>query len=333
MRAGVISLVLAYVLSQFYRAFLAVLAPALKAELGATPADLSYASGMWFVAFAAMQIPVGAALDRVGPRRTAAVLFALGGAGGALVCALAQSPLHIVLGMVLLGIGCSPVLMAAYFIFARIYSAAVFGTLAGVVLGVGSLGNVASSVPLAWAAEVFGWRGTLFVLAAISLGLAVLIAAFVSDPPRAGAEKRGSVLDILRIPAMWLILPLGEWVLREACRASTHMRASFAEAFGVDAPAPFMSLNMSTAQLQAPDIYPTVRRALTDSGAVPQAIKLEITEGLLMADPELARLVLDALKAMGCRIAQGFHYSMPLAEEDFRWLLETHSTLPLMPKA
>jgi EAL domain-containing protein (putative c-di-GMP-specific phosphodiesterase class I) len=40
----------------------------------------------------------------------------------------------------------------------------------------------------------------------------------------------------------------------------------------------------------------------------------------------------DALIAMGCRIAQGFHYSMPLAEEDFRWLLETHSTLPLMPK-
>ncbi len=236
MRAGVISLVLAYVLSQFYRAFLAVLAPALKAELGATPADLSYASGMWFVAFAAMQIPVGAALDRVGPRRTAAVLFALGGAGGALVCALAQSPLHIVLGMVLLGIGCSPVLMAAYFIFARIYSAAVFGTLAGVVLGVGSLGNVASSVPLAWAAEVFGWRGTLFVLAAISLGLAVLIAAFVSDPPRAGAEKRGSVLDILRIPAMWLILPL--MFVNYAPSAGTRglwVGPYMADVFGADA--------------------------------------------------------------------------------------------------
>ncbi|NBD30981.1 MAG: MFS transporter [Alphaproteobacteria bacterium] len=208
MQAGVISLVLAYVLSQFYRAFLAVLAPALEAELGATPADLSYASGMWFLVFAAMQIPVGAALDRIGPRLTASILFALGGAGGALVCAMAQTPLHIVFGMVLLGIGCSPVLMASYFIFARVYSPAVFGTLAGVVLGVGSLGNVASSVPLAWAAEWFGWRGTMFALTAISLTIALLIAALVNDPPRAEAETRGSVLDILKIPAMWLILPL-----------------------------------------------------------------------------------------------------------------------------
>jgi predicted MFS family arabinose efflux permease len=236
MQTGVVSLVLAYVLSQFYRAFLAVLAPALKADLGATPADLSYASGMWFVVFAAMQIPVGAALDRIGPRRTAAVLFALGGAGGALVCALAQSPLHIVFGMVLLGVGCSPVLMASYFIFARVYSPAVFGTLAGVVLGVGSLGNVASSVPLAWAAEAIGWRGTLFGLAAISLAIAALIAAFVTDPPKAEAEKRGSVLDILKIPALWLILPL--MFVNYAPSAGTRglwVGPYMADVFGADA--------------------------------------------------------------------------------------------------
>lgn len=236
MQTGVVSLILAYVLSQFYRAFLAVLAPALKADLGATPADLSYASGMWFVVFAAMQIPVGAALDRIGPRRTAAVLFALGGAGGALVCALAQSPLHIVFGMVLLGVGCSPVLMASYFIFARVYSPAVFGTLAGVVLGVGSLGNVASSVPLAWAAEAIGWRGTLFGLAAISLAIAALIAAFVTDPPKAEAEKRGSVLDILKIPALWLILPL--MFVNYAPSAGTRglwVGPYMADVFGADA--------------------------------------------------------------------------------------------------
>ncbi len=59
MNAGIFLLGLAYVLSQFFRAFLAVLAPVLSRDLGVTPDDLAFASGMWFLAFAAMQIPVG----------------------------------------------------------------------------------------------------------------------------------------------------------------------------------------------------------------------------------------------------------------------------------
>ena len=68
MRAAIACLVFAYVLSQFYRAFLAVLSPLLTADIGATPEDLAAASGLWFLAFSLMQIPVGSALDRVGPR-------------------------------------------------------------------------------------------------------------------------------------------------------------------------------------------------------------------------------------------------------------------------
>ena len=63
MRAGFAALLVAYVFSQFYRAFLAVLAPVLATDIGATAADLAFASGVWFAAFAAMQIPVGHALD------------------------------------------------------------------------------------------------------------------------------------------------------------------------------------------------------------------------------------------------------------------------------
>ncbi|KTF07683.1 major facilitator transporter, partial [marine sediment metagenome] len=62
--AGLASLVLGYMLSQFYRAFLAVLAPTLRDQLGATAGDLALSSGLWFIAFALMQLPVGAALDR-----------------------------------------------------------------------------------------------------------------------------------------------------------------------------------------------------------------------------------------------------------------------------
>ena len=82
----------AYVLSQFYRAFLAVLSPNLQADLGATPAQLADASGLWFLVFAAMQIPVGIALDRIGPRRTVASILGLAGAGGTALFAMAQGP-------------------------------------------------------------------------------------------------------------------------------------------------------------------------------------------------------------------------------------------------
>ena len=83
---GIVDLILlcfAYVLSQFYRAFLAVLTEVLERDVGASPEDLATASGLWFLAFAAMQIPVGWALDKVGPRRTASVLLLIGGGGGA----------------------------------------------------------------------------------------------------------------------------------------------------------------------------------------------------------------------------------------------------------
>lgn len=208
MRLGIASLVTAYVLSQFYRAFLAVLAPTLKAELGASAEDLALASGLWFLTFAAMQLPVGWALDRIGPRRTSAALLALGGGGGALVFATAQGPLAITLAMGLIGIGCAPVLMSSYYIFARLYRPAVFATLATATIGIGSLGNIAGSLPLARAIEAFGWRGTLGATAALTLLVAALIALAVRDPERAEGHAEGSVLDLLKLRALWPILAM-----------------------------------------------------------------------------------------------------------------------------
>lgn len=211
MRAGLIFLVAGYVLSQFYRAFLAVLAPALQVDIGAGPADLALSSGLLFLAFALMQLPVGAALDRYGPRWTTALLLGFGAAGGAAIFALARGPGAVHLAMALIGIGVSPVLMAAYFLFARVWPAAMFGTLAGAMIGVGSLGNIAGTAPLAWLAEAAGWRETLAGLAALTLLVAVGLVIFLRDPPRvraADGHPQGGIGALLRIRALWLILPL-----------------------------------------------------------------------------------------------------------------------------
>lgn len=210
MKLGLFFLVLGYLLSQFYRAFLAVLTGFLQTDIGVSAEDLALSSGLWFLAFAAMQIPVGWALDRFGPRRTAAVLLGLGGTSGALTFAAAETALHVHIAMILLGIGCAPVLMASYYIFARTYSPAVFATLAGAVIGIGSLGNILGALPLAWAAESFGWRASITVIGLITALTSVLLWRLIVDPPRVEAPdgSRGSLIDILRIPALWLIVPL-----------------------------------------------------------------------------------------------------------------------------
>lgn len=208
MQAGLTLLCLAYVLSQFYRAFLAVLSDVLERELGAMPEDLAFASGLWFLSFAIMQLPVGWCLDRIGPRQTASVLLLLGGGGGALVFAFASTAMHINIAMLLIGIGCSPVLMASYYIFARQFPPARFATLAALMLGVGSVGNLVASYPMTLVEQWLGWRASLGGLAVISAAVALGILLTVKNPPKIEGDPKGSVLDILKIPMIWLILPM-----------------------------------------------------------------------------------------------------------------------------
>jgi predicted MFS family arabinose efflux permease len=208
MTHGIVVLGIGYILSQFFRAFLAVLTPALRSDIGAGPEDLAFASGLWFFAFAAMQLPVGWALDTVGPRRTAAALLLVGGGGGAAVFALATVPLHIHIAMALIGIGCAPVLMASYYIFAREYPPARFVVLASVMVGIGTFGNLVASYPMAIAAETIGWRASLWGLCAITSLTAIGIWAVVRDPATPEGEARGSLLAVFKIKALWFIFPI-----------------------------------------------------------------------------------------------------------------------------
>lgn len=208
MQFGLILLALAYVLSQFFRAFLAVLTGPLEADLGVTADVLAIASGFWFLSFAAMQIPVGWALDTLGPRRVGGWLLLVGGGGGAAIFALAQSAPHIHTAMILIGMGCSPVLMASFYIFARSFPPARFATLAALMIGVGTVGNLISSYPMAFAAQTIGWRAAMWVLAAACAAVAIGILLTVRDPEKPEGEAKGSLLDLLRMPVLWLLLPL-----------------------------------------------------------------------------------------------------------------------------
>jgi diguanylate cyclase (GGDEF)-like protein len=90
-----------------------------------------------------------------------------------------------------------------------------------------------------------------------------------------------------------LIIPIGAWVLREACR---QLAAWGDDALGV-------SVNVSARQLGSTDLVDVVRSALEDSGIEPGRLCLEITETAMMADPGAIGETLSALKALGVRLA------------------------------
>ena len=137
---GIAVYCLAYVLSQFYRSFLAVLTPILSNDLGMDPTELALASGAWFVCFALFQFPVGYLLDSYGPRRTAGWIFLLFAGSGIALFAFASSPWMVIVAMGLNGIGCSPALMAPMFIFAHTGSPVKFASNVSTFVALGTLG-------------------------------------------------------------------------------------------------------------------------------------------------------------------------------------------------
>lgn len=181
------SLLFAYILSQFYRAFLAVIAVDLARDLSLDAAGLGNLSAIWFAAFALAQFPVGLALDRLGPRRTMAGFY-LVAVAGAVSFALAESFASASIAMALIGVGCSPILMGSYYYFGRTAPPERFALLASMLVGLGSFGNLLGAAPLAWSASAIGWRASMLVIAGATALSALGILLFIRDPARVGEK-------------------------------------------------------------------------------------------------------------------------------------------------
>lgn len=95
-----------------------------------------------------------------------------------------------------------------------------------------------------------------------------------------------------------LIVPLGLWILEEACRTMAGWLREFPECDGLA-----VSVNLSARQLSQPALVEDVERILRATGLDPRALKLEITETVIMDNPELSILRLKRLKALGIRLS------------------------------
>ena len=89
-----------------------------------------------------------------------------------------------------------------------------------------------------------------------------------------------------------LIVPIGEWVMREACREAARWPDHIK-----------ISVNVSGEQLLEPGFSQTVVRALSDSGLPAERLEVEVTESIFVRDAQIARQALEEIMALGCTIA------------------------------
>ena len=201
----------AYVLSQFYRSFLAVIAPELANELALDPQALGNLQAFWILGFVATLFPLGWALDTLGPRRTVSAQM-LAAVAGALLFATAHSATALNIAMLLIGAGCGSIYMGAIYMFGRIAPPQRFALLCSWLLGIGTAGNLLAASPLAWAAQSIGWRGAMVGMAVATALSAASVLVLIRDPVRITSHGSrgllGGIGDILRIRALWPLLPI-----------------------------------------------------------------------------------------------------------------------------
>jgi predicted MFS family arabinose efflux permease len=187
-------------LSQFHRSALGVIAPELSADLALSPAMLGAANGMFFAAILVMQLPVGIALDRLGPRLVVAGLSVIA-VLGLVLQGLATDGTTLLVARALIGIGCAASFMSAVVLCARWYAGGDMTLALSRVFALSQIGILLAGAPLAWLAGWLGWREA-FLISALLTGLAALAwwRLVQNDPPHkpAPARKPESLMEALR---------------------------------------------------------------------------------------------------------------------------------------
>lgn len=202
---------LGYFLSYLFRVVNAIIAPNLTTELGLDASELGLLTSAYFLAFAAFQLPLGILLDRYGPRRTEALLL-LFAAAGALVFSLSKSTEGLIIGRALIGFGVSACLMAAFKAFVQWFPAERLATINGLQLTAGGLGALSATTPVEMALNITDWRGVFFILAILTLLVALFV--FLLVPEKAHEQHDESlgdhiqgVLKVFTNRLFWRITP------------------------------------------------------------------------------------------------------------------------------
>ncbi|MEJ6023469.1 MFS transporter [Ramlibacter sp. PS4R-6] len=186
-----------FALSQAFRTAAAIMAPALTHDFDLTKQQLGLFAAAFHFSFAGLQLFMGMGIDVYGPRKTIVTVFPLA-IVGALVAATAPNYAMLIVGQILIGIGCAPAFLVCTVFVSRRFPIERFAAVNGAALGIGSVGLLLTGTPLAWVIEAFSWRWGFVALAVLAAGAWLAIFTLVRDDGSATQRQKLDVGAALR---------------------------------------------------------------------------------------------------------------------------------------
>jgi predicted MFS family arabinose efflux permease len=203
----------AYFFSALVRAITATLSPTLTQEFALNARDLGLLAGGYFLGFAATQLPLGSWLDRYGPKKVILCFLGIAVVGCAAFSVATSFP-GLLAARMLCGVGVSACLMAPLTGYRRWFDTTAQMRANSWMLMTGSLGMVASTLPVQWLMPQVGWRPLFWGLAGLILVSMAVIAWRVPrwenpQAPDGQPASAGSYASIWKHPYFKSMVPIG----------------------------------------------------------------------------------------------------------------------------
>ncbi|MEH2519050.1 MFS family permease [Bradyrhizobium sp. AZCC 1610] len=199
--------VAAYYLAFLFRTINATIANSLASEFGLGAGDLGLLTSVYFLTFAAAQIPIAILLDRYGPRRIQCAVLVAAALGAALF-AFSNDYFLLLGGRALIGLGVAAALTAGLKALVLWFPSERIPLLNGLMIMLGALGALTATLPAANLIDSIGWRGLFELLAVASAGCALIVYVVVPEAPAASGATANSITTVYADPRFWRLAPL-----------------------------------------------------------------------------------------------------------------------------
>jgi predicted MFS family arabinose efflux permease len=212
---GLWALTFSYVLSQFFRSYVAVISTQLIGDFHFTPQMFGWFSGAFFLVFAAAQIPVGFMFDRYGVRYPTAVLMSVGTLSAGVV-SVTTDPRLAIIAQAGIGIGCAPVFMGLLNHVLRHGAGPRDVRSITTASAIGMSGGLLAAFPLSRATANFGWRPVMALSAMLMLLATLGVIFFVRrrdekpllDAPQSRPSPGKTMTHARTRGGLWTLMPV-----------------------------------------------------------------------------------------------------------------------------